>query len=59
MMISLELSKKMRKKMTGKLFFNLHEKSNSKKHDFIPSRTRKNNTERGVVQRPSEKKKQG
>ena len=32
---------------------------NSKKHDFIPSRTGKINTERGVVKRPSEKKKQG
>jgi hypothetical protein len=32
---------------------------NSKKHDFIPGRTRKINTERGVVKRPSEKKKQG
>ena len=32
---------------------------NSKKHDFIPGRTRKINTECGVVKRPSEKKKQG
>ncbi len=32
---------------------------NSKKHDFIPSRTRKINIERGVVKRPSEKKKHG
>ena len=31
----------------------------SKKHDFIPSRTRKINTERGVVKIPSEKKKHG
>ena len=32
---------------------------NSKKHDFIPGRTRKINTESGVVKRPSEKKKKG
>ncbi len=32
---------------------------NSKKHDFIPGRTRKINTERGVVKGPSEKKKHG
>ena len=32
---------------------------NSKKHDFIPSRTRKINTERGVVKIPSDKKKHG
>ncbi len=32
---------------------------NSKKHDFIPSRTRKINTARGVVKIPSEKKKHG
>ena len=32
---------------------------NSKKHDFIPSRTRKINTERGVVKAPSDKKKHG
>ena len=30
---------------------------NSKKHDFIPRRTRKINTERGVVKAPSDKKK--
>ena len=32
---------------------------NSKKHDFIPSRTRKINTERGVIKTPSGKKKHG
>ena len=32
---------------------------NSKKHDFIPSRTRKINTEHRVVKRPIEKKKHG
>ncbi len=32
---------------------------NSKKHDFIPCRTRKINTKRWVVKRPSEKKKHG
>ncbi len=32
---------------------------NSKKHDFIPSRTRKINTERGVVKTPSDKKTHG
>ena len=32
---------------------------NSKKHDFIPRRTRKINTERGVVKTPSDKKKHG
>ncbi len=32
---------------------------NSKKHDFIPSRTRKINTKRGVVKTPSDKKKHG
>ena len=32
---------------------------NSKKHEFIPGRTRKINTKRGVVKWPSEKKKQG
>ncbi len=32
---------------------------NSKKHDFIPSRTRKINTKHGVVKIPSEKKKHG
>ncbi len=32
---------------------------NSKKHDFIPSRTRKINTESGVVKTPSDKKKHG
>ena len=43
----------------GKALLKFTRDKNSKKHDFIPSRTRKINTERGVVKITSEKKKHG
>ena len=41
----------------GEALLKFTQDKNSKKHDFIPRRTRKINTERGVVKAPSDKKK--
>ena len=43
----------------GEALLKFTQDKNSKKHDFIPRRTRKTNTERGVVKAPSDKKKKG
>ena len=43
----------------GEALLQFTRNKNSKKHEFIPGRTRKINTKRWVVKRPSEKKNQG
>ena len=43
----------------GEALLKFTQDKNSKKHDFIPRRTRKTNTERGVLKAPSGKKKHG